>query len=165
MLLGIGLHASLSFMPTPWPVQDTQRLGAFGLFTAFVHGFRMPLFFLVSGFFTMMLFRQRGLMSLLAHRATRLLLPCLLGLITIVPLTRFVFERAGPLRCGSGRRADASTLSGASAARDGAAMTRLMQEPDQMNRRDEQFGITPLNWAVMIADAALVEQLIARRPT
>ncbi len=85
MLLGIALHAGLSFTPFPWPVQDAQQSGIFGLLFAAIHGFRMPVFFVLSGFFTAMLWRGRGLKSLLSHRFRRVFLSFLLGLVTIVP--------------------------------------------------------------------------------
>lgn len=99
MLLGIVLHGAISFYPMPiWPAQDlnqpvvkvpTALAAPFGqaglempttysryefMFHA-IHGFRMPLFFLVSGFFTAMLWRNRGLKQLAKHRAKRILLP------------------------------------------------------------------------------------------
>jgi hypothetical protein len=77
MLLGIGLHASLSFFPAYWPVQDSTS-GFDGLFDEFfhaVHGFRVLLFFLLSGFFTTMSLRRRGLGSMLAQRAKRIAVP------------------------------------------------------------------------------------------
>ena len=109
MLLGIVLHGALSFFPVPisiWPVQDlhqpeikvpavlTAPLENAGLkvptdyspyeFTLHaIHGFRLPLFFLVSGFFTAMLWRNRGLKQLAKHRAKRILLP----LAIFVPIT------------------------------------------------------------------------------
>ena len=77
MLLGIVLHAGLSFTPFPWPVQDERQSGFFWLLFAAIHGFRMPVFFVLSGFFTAMLWRGRGLKSLLSHRFRRVLLPLL----------------------------------------------------------------------------------------
>ncbi len=53
---------------------------------AVIHGFRMQLFFLVSGFFTVMLWRSRGVKELLQHRAKRLLLPIVVLLPFILPL-------------------------------------------------------------------------------
>lgn len=88
MLLGIALHAALAYMPLPaggWPVQDTHQNDAFALFMAAVHGFRMPLFFLISGFFTAMLWRKRGLHALLMHRSKRIFLPLAIGMFTIIP--------------------------------------------------------------------------------
>ena len=74
MLLGIGLHASLAFFPSFWPVQDRNASdgGGFDWFLHAVHGFRMPVFFLLSGFFTAMLWRRRGTVALVIHRARRI---------------------------------------------------------------------------------------------
>lgn len=81
MLLGILLHAALSFIDLPiWPAQDINANDAvFGIFNDAIHGFRMPLFFLVSGFFTAMLANKRGLRALAKHRTKRVLLPLVIG--------------------------------------------------------------------------------------
>ena len=96
MLLGIGLHAALAFFPLFWPVQDRHASfdGPFDEFVVTVHGFRMPLFFLLSGFFTTMLWRRRGLGSLVWHRVRRIGLPLALGMITVVPAIDWVSEQA-----------------------------------------------------------------------
>ncbi|HAQ23058.1 MAG TPA: hypothetical protein DCR10_05870 [Acidimicrobiaceae bacterium] len=95
MLLGIGLHTSLAFFPSFWPVQDEEASfgGPFDEFLIGVHGFRMPLFFLLSGFFTAMLWRRRGTKPLVYHRVRRIVLPLALGLVTIVPAVDWVSER------------------------------------------------------------------------
>ena len=87
MLLGIALHASLSFFPWVWAVQDSTASydGVFDEFFHAVHGFRMPLFFLLSGLFTAMLWRRRGLQNLLTHRLRRIAIPLAIGMVTIVP--------------------------------------------------------------------------------
>ena len=99
MLLGIVLHGILAFGEPGWegyaPQNDAHwsvpevisnvaaAVGAEApetfspykfCFTA-IHGFRMPLFFVVSGFFTAMLWSNRGTRELLKHRAKRILLP------------------------------------------------------------------------------------------
>ena len=96
MLLGIGLHAALAFFPLFWPIQDRAAGfdGLFDEFVAAVHGFRMPLFFLLSGFFTTMLWRRRGLGALVWHRVRRIGLPLALGMITVIPAIDWVSERA-----------------------------------------------------------------------
>lgn len=43
MLLGILLHASLSFARIPWTVQDSRESDYFYLLFDCIHGFRMPL--------------------------------------------------------------------------------------------------------------------------
>jgi len=94
MLLGIALHGALSFVPFPWIVQDSEQHTAFGSFFFFVHGFRMPVFFVMSGFFTAMLWRRRGLFSTLRQRFLRVFLPCMVGLFSIVPLNHMAGEFA-----------------------------------------------------------------------
>jgi len=92
MALGIVLHASLSFFPSAWPVQDTEQSGYFYLFDAVIHSFRMPLFFVLSGFFTAFLLRRSGLEETVRQRALRILLPMLLALVTIIPLNNYISE-------------------------------------------------------------------------
>ena len=77
MLLGIALHTALGFLPGLWPVEDSTATweGPYDDILFVIHGFRMPVFFLMSGFFTAMLWRRRGLGSLLRHRFRRVLLP------------------------------------------------------------------------------------------
>ena len=86
MLLGIVLHAALSFTPIPWPVHDSHQGTFFEVAFAAIHGFRMPLFFLLSGFFTAMLWRKRGLSGLLRQRVMRIALPLFIGCFTIIPV-------------------------------------------------------------------------------
>ena len=89
MLLGIVLHAAISFMPGAeggWAVHDSQQHEAFTLVLSVIHGFRLPLFFVISGFFTAMLWRRRGLKALIVHRCRRVLLPCMIGVATVIPM-------------------------------------------------------------------------------
>ncbi len=93
MLLGIILHGAISFIPgigVVWGVQDSQSSGLYTILLASIHGWRMPLFFLVSGFFTAMLWKKRGLRSLLVHRFKRIFLPMVLVMLTIIPVMLIV---------------------------------------------------------------------------
>ena len=100
MILGIALHGALSFVPFPWSVQDSEQHEVFGTFFWAIHGFRMPVFFVMSGFFTAMLWRRRGLGSILRQRFLRVLLPCMVGIWTIGPLQDwvggFVYTESSP---------------------------------------------------------------------
>ena len=78
MMLGIIYHGALSLaLGFPWFVQDPSANGAMYVFQSWVHGFRMPLFFIISGFFTAMLWKKRGAGALVSHRFRRVFLPCL----------------------------------------------------------------------------------------
>lgn len=96
MLLGIVIHSSQSFTSIPWAVKDIQQGDFYFVLLLVIHGFRMPLFFLLSGFFTAMLWRKRGFKGLVMQRLKRILLPLLLGCLTIIPamwiVTSFVSQ-------------------------------------------------------------------------
>ena len=87
MLLGIVIHGVLSFVGTPiWSAQDVNQNPQYLVILDFIHGFRMPLFFLVSGFFTAMMWQKKGSLSLFAHRTKRILIPLILGMVVFAPL-------------------------------------------------------------------------------
>ena len=167
MLLGIALHAALSFFPFPWAVQDTQLNDGFGIFFVAVHGFRMPLFFLVSGYFTAMLWRKRGLAALVTHRTKRILIPCLLGLVTIIPLLEMASEW-GILRTyvttkrqqPDGTHPDAlfaSIISG-----DTHSVLRELEDGTDVNIADPASGATPLIAAAVHGNVDVTKLLLER---
>ena len=153
MLLGVALHAAMSFVPFPWPVRDTERSDALLLFIGAVHGFRMPLFFLLSGYFTMLVYRRRGLASLLEQRFTRILLPLVVATITIVPLDTVIEGYA--LRTNRPEPALTVMLSG-----DEATVRRELMSPGRVDRKDAFWGLTPLAWATMRGDPAIVAAVL-----
>ena len=78
MFAGIVFHAALAYSPLMhnlWFTTSSQSSAAFDIFSWFIHLFRMPIFFLISGFFTVMLIQKRGILGLLKNRALRILLP------------------------------------------------------------------------------------------
>lgn len=165
MLLGIAYHAALSLAADfPWLVQDVSRTRALYLFQAAAHGFRMPLFFLISGFFTAMLWRKRGLKALIQQRVRRILLPCLLGLLTIVPATLWVSNLALESGIRRGNRSSVPTaradLWGAVAIGSPAAVTRLLVEGADPNKVHPQWGTTPLSFAALHGHTNVAAQLL-----
>ncbi|WP_312735809.1 acyltransferase family protein [Brevundimonas sp.] len=76
LLLGVVLHATLSFFPAPiWIVADDQRsVWASGLFFA-IHLFRMGTFFLIAGLFAHGLLNRRGVVGFAIDRLTRIAAP------------------------------------------------------------------------------------------
>ena len=93
MWLGVVLHSVIAYQTSPrpgWPT-DTKSSVAMDLIYDYLHAFRMPLFFLVAGYFAHFLYTKIGLRLFLKHRAKRILLPFLLSVLTIVPLCGYIF--------------------------------------------------------------------------
>ena len=87
MLLGIAIHGIMSFNGMDfWPGQDINQNPKYGVIFEFIHGFRMQLFFLVSGFFTAMMLIKRGSYSVSIHRVKRILIPLILSMLFLAPL-------------------------------------------------------------------------------
>lgn len=158
MLLGIVLHAALSFAPIPWSVQDSQQSSAYYVLFACIHGFRMPLFFMLSGFFTAMLWRKRGLGSLVRHRFKRIFLPLVIGCLTIVPamwMVSYVVSRPSP---GS---PEGSTLFAAVVSGNTEAVRTELQNSDiDVNEFDANSGSSPLCTAVFLGRTEIAELLV-----
>lgn len=168
MLLGIVYHASLSFaLGAWWMIQDVSQSKILYLFQAFVHGFRMQLFMLVSGFFTAMLWRQKGLRALLQHRFRRVLLPCLLGLITVVPAMIWssgFATRTSASRHQAAARAEAGSASLWAAIRNNetAAVLAHLGASSNLTQLHPTLGVTPLTWAVILGQTNASRLLLER---
>jgi peptidoglycan/LPS O-acetylase OafA/YrhL len=91
MMLGIVLHGSqwyLTESPGGLPIPtDPSTHYVFDLLVHFIHSFRMPLFFVLAGFFTSLLLAKRGLQGTYINRGKRILGPLLVSCLTILPLT------------------------------------------------------------------------------
>lgn len=142
MLLGIALHASTSFYGSIWPVHDRHQSRLLPLLFAIIHGFRMPLFFLLSGFFTMLVFKRRGLRTLLRQRAERIALPLGLAAVTILPLCRWLEDRG--IETG---RHEAFVV--AATDDDVAAIEALLATGTDVDTRDAIFRRPLLSWAAL----------------
>ena len=177
MLLGIALHGAIPYAPGfPWTIQDSRTSEVFLLLFMIIHGFRMPLFFLISGYFTMMMWRQRGLGALLRQRALRILVPCLLGLVTILPLSHWLgriatasgdgANQAAPANAAaqSGNKSaavPAATVAAAVRAGDLLLLQSLLTDAAAANQPDTQFQVRPLSWAAMHGNREAAELLLA----
>nr|ACY24823.1 Acyl transferase superfamily protein [uncultured organism] len=85
MLAGVFFHGALAYSPMLhglWPAADAQQSPIVDYIVWFTHLFRMPLFFLIAGFFVAYLVQKRGMGGMLKNRALRILLP----LIIFLPL-------------------------------------------------------------------------------
>ncbi|MDP4075332.1 acyltransferase family protein [Acidovorax sp. A1169] len=77
MWLGIVLHVAVIHLvsPSPLPWHDDRSTPVADFVTAFIHAFRMPVFFLLAGFFVALMVRRKGAAGMLHHRLRRLALP------------------------------------------------------------------------------------------
>jgi len=159
MLLGIGLHGFMSFVPFPlpvWPAQDVNQHDGYLFALHAIHGFRLQLFFLVSGFFTAMMFRQRGLGSLIKHRAKRILLPLVIFTILLSPTIIGIGIYGSALNATRGGNA---TLWAAAKSGDVEAINRHLAKGADVSQPDAA-GLTPLSWAALLGQADAAGALI-----
>jgi glucans biosynthesis protein C len=89
MWLGIVLHVSVNHIvgefPIPW--RDSQQTLWANALSGLIHSFRMPVFFIVAGFFVAMLMAKRGPKGMLKHRIRRLALPFVIFWPLVFPAT------------------------------------------------------------------------------
>jgi peptidoglycan/LPS O-acetylase OafA/YrhL len=174
MLLGIVLHGMMSFIPgigAIWAVEDSHAGPWYGVLLSFIHGWRMPLFFLVSGFFTAMLWRKRGLRELISHRFKRIFIPMLLALTTIIPLTWVVsgYVRSQATASVTADRGGAENaiqtpaseikIWGDVATADQAAVEKYLSHGGDVQLRDPN-GATPLHVACFFGRANIAGLLL-----
>lgn len=94
MILGVFLHASIVYKVSPLPVWPSDPGSAHPFFDYlyfFIHTFRMPLFFLVAGFFCRLLLQKAGVRGFIHRRWERIGIPFLFSLIFVLPFTVFPF--------------------------------------------------------------------------
>ena len=92
MILGIVVHASMPYWSELasisffWPPDERQSTPLWLIFT-FIHTWRMPLFFLLSGFFASLLLNHYSLGKFILNRIHRILIPLVIfGFITALVL-------------------------------------------------------------------------------
>ncbi|MFQ3168379.1 MAG: hypothetical protein ACI8QI_000924 [Limisphaerales bacterium] len=87
MFLGLVLHAAVLF--SQWTIDPVRTNDEPSLFLHYVmeliHVFRMELFFLVAGFFSVLLIQKRGLNYYIKNRATRILIPFIICIAVLQP--------------------------------------------------------------------------------
>ena len=160
MLLGIVLHGALAFIPGAWAVTDASVEGdgtPFAWLTMAIHGFRMPVFFLMSGFFTAMLLRQRGLGKLVRHRAQRILLPLVIAMFAVIPLTWIAWGYAESTSTDDNNggatktetTAETDNIWAAAALGDTDALERHAAAGAPLDVPDPTLGTTPLAWSAL----------------
>ena len=92
MVLGVVLHAAVPYtrFDMPWVYRVRTPNPAYDLTLVAIHSFRMPLFFLVAGFFAHLVQRRLGPTPFLRQRLLRIGVPFLLGMVTLMPWMAFL---------------------------------------------------------------------------
>ena len=102
MLLGLVLHATLSYSEVDygdgWPFKDAAAHPVFDFIFAFIHAFRMPVFFVMAGFFAALVYQRRGGSGFLRDRTKRVFLPLVFGWPVLFPLFQTGFPFASTAR-------------------------------------------------------------------
>ncbi|MFJ5426881.1 acyltransferase family protein, partial [Enterobacter sp. CER55] len=89
MLLGIPFHISLIYSSHTWHVNSQMPSWWLTLFNDFIHAFRMQVFFVISGYFSYMLFLRYPLKRWWKVRDERVGIPMLTA-IPLLTLPQFI---------------------------------------------------------------------------
>ncbi|NDO80989.1 glucan biosynthesis protein C [Citrobacter sp. NCU1] len=89
MLLGIPFHISLIYSGHTWHVNSAEPSWWLTLFNDFVHAFRMQVFFVISGYFSYMLFLRYPLKRWWKVRVERVGIPMLTAIV-LLTLPQFI---------------------------------------------------------------------------
>jgi acyl-coenzyme A synthetase/AMP-(fatty) acid ligase len=89
MLLGVPYHAAMAYSSIPAIVNSRDTSVILTAFQSLSHTFRMPAFFLISGYFAMMIVINRNPGQWFRQRAVRLGIPLLTVIFLINPILMF----------------------------------------------------------------------------
>ncbi len=81
--LGVVLHSAVIFSTEEWRINANETSTFFTNLIEIIHSFRMESFFIISGFFSMMMVRQKSVKYFIRNRITRLGIPLIFCLLTI----------------------------------------------------------------------------------
>src|ERR1700722_14604004 len=94
LLMGVALHASMSFVPSMlpgvWVTVDAAPSVALGQLFFVTHIFRMSLFFVIAGFFARLLYMRSGASGFWINRAKRIAVPLIVGWCVMYPAFAWV---------------------------------------------------------------------------
>lgn len=86
MLLGIPYHAALAFSLESWLISSAELSVSLEVLAEVLHVWRMPTFFIIAGFFAVLMLRRMGTRGWLRGRFQRLGVPLLFGVMVLSPL-------------------------------------------------------------------------------
>jgi glucan biosynthesis protein C len=87
LLLGLVFHTAIVYSSgVGYTIKSTETSEIYKWFVLWVHTFRMPLFFFLSGYFSELVLSRKGQTSYLHSRLSRVVLPGLVGLFLFAPV-------------------------------------------------------------------------------
>ena len=97
MMLGLVIHTAITYgvydYGSSWPLKDPDATSPLmDWLVSLIHAFRMPVFFIVAGFFGALLFYIKGANSMAKNRLHRILYPLLVFLLILWPLVKVSFS-------------------------------------------------------------------------
>ncbi len=99
LLLGLFFHAAIPFFAGPknlqWIIYYDENFWIFNWIADFIHSFRMPLFFILAGFFSGLLLSKYGLKLFIKMRFRKLVIPFIASIVFLTPLMIYQFIAAG----------------------------------------------------------------------
>lgn len=90
MILGIVLHSANVFSEKEWAIQNIETSSIFFNLSEFIHLFRMPAFFIVSGFFCHMTLKKNNALQFSKVRIPRILVPLIVTALTLNILQNYL---------------------------------------------------------------------------
>lgn len=91
MFLGIYLHAAVAYLPIGgWVFKQPPLTSKLDYSIILIHVFRMPVFYVMAGFFAALLLERYGPHRAVANRFWRIAVPFMVGWIVIYPLAMFM---------------------------------------------------------------------------
>jgi peptidoglycan/LPS O-acetylase OafA/YrhL len=96
IFLVVGLHSALGYVGhdiprVVWCIRDAPTSRIFDWFCWWSMGVSNPLYFTIAGFFAVLLYNARGFRGFVANRARRVLVPFVVAVATVLPLTLLVW--------------------------------------------------------------------------
>ncbi len=125
LLTGVALHAAQPFVAGLfWVAPESPSNTMAGIWFA-IHIFRMPLFFLIAGFFGRMVLERRGTIGFLKDRSRRIVVPLVIG-VPLLTLLAFGAYLLGALAGGADVHAVQGVRSAAAAQQTAFAGINLL---------------------------------------
>jgi peptidoglycan/LPS O-acetylase OafA/YrhL len=105
MLLGVVLHSAITYgtfnYGEAWSLKDVNSTNlTYDLIVWFIHVFRMPIFFAITGFFGALLFYERSPQKMIKNRLQRVVSPFILFLFVLWPFIVFAWVFTGAVISG-----------------------------------------------------------------